>query len=139
VRHPPPQLRTRRPVRPVVTARKRLGDFGERIAAHKLESLGMEIVARNVRTRRGEIDLVASDGGDMVFIEVRTRRAIPGLAAESLTGIKLRRMWQCAMDYCEANGIAPERARIDVIGIDLGPAGAADEIQHFRGIEIPEL
>lgn len=122
----------------VVTARKLLGDFGERVAAHKLEALGMEILERNVRTRRGEIDLVARDADDMVFVEVRTRRAVPGLAAESLTGIKLRRMWQCAMDYCEANGIAPERARIDVVSIDLGPAGAADEIQHFRGIEIPE-
>ena len=122
----------------MVTARKRLGDFGERVAAHKLEALGMEIIDRNVRTRRGEIDLVARDADDIVFVEVRTRRAIPGLAAESLTGTKLRRMWQCAMDYCEANGIAPERARIDVVSIDLGPAGAADEIQHFRGIEIPE-
>ncbi|MEO9256449.1 MAG: YraN family protein, partial [Tepidiformaceae bacterium] len=96
----------------VVTARKLLGDFGERVAAHKLEALGMEILERNVRTRRGEIDLVARDADDMVFVEVRTRRAVPGLAAESLSGIKLRRMWQCAMDYCEANGIAPERARI---------------------------
>ena len=121
-----------------MTARKRLGDFGERVAAHRLEAGGMTILARNVRTPGGEIDLVAADGDDVVFVEVRTRRAVPGLAAESLTRKKLRRMWQCAMDYCDTSAIAPERVRIDVVSIDLGPGGATDEIQHFRGIEIPE-
>lgn len=121
-----------------MTARRRLGDFGERVAAHRLEAAGMRILARNVRTRGGEIDLVAEDAGDVVFVEVRTRRSLPGLAAESLKPIKLRRMWQCAMDYCESEGISPERARIDVVSIDLGPAGDAAHVEHFRGIEIPD-
>ncbi len=122
----------------MVTARQRLGDFGERVAAHRLESAGMTIIARNVRTRGGEIDLVALDGNDLVFVEVRTRRAVPGLAAESLKPPKLRRMWQCAMDYCETNALAPERARIDILSIDLAPNGAPATIEHFRGIEIPD-
>jgi putative endonuclease len=121
----------------VVNARQRLGDFGERIAAHRLEQAGMRVVARNVRTRGGEIDLIAEDGDDLVFVEVRTRRAVFGLAAESLKPAKLRRMWQCAMDHCESEGIAPERARIDVVAIDLGPTGEPANVEHFRGIEIP--
>ncbi len=135
---PPPQLRAGGAVLVrVVTARQRLGEFGERVAAHRLEAMGMAIVARNVRTRGGEIDFVARDGDDVVFVEVRTRRAVPGLAAESLGEKKLLRMWQCAMDYCDANGIDPARARLDVVSIDLGPRGAADVIEHFRGIELP--
>ena len=118
----------------VTTARQRLGEFGERIAAHHLEAAGMVVIARNIRTRGGEIDFIAADGDDVVFVEVRTRRAAPGLAAQSLTPKKLHRMWQCAMDYCDANAIAPERVRLDVVGIDLGPGGAADHIQHFRGV-----
>ena len=118
----------------MVTARQRLGAFGERVAAHRLEAAGMAIVARNVRTRGGEIDFVARDGDDVVFVEVRTRRAAPGASAESLTAAKLARMWQCAMDYCDSNGLAPERARLDVVSIDLGPGGAADVIEHFRGV-----
>ncbi len=118
--------------------RQRLGEFGERIAAHRLEANGLAIVARNVRTRGGEIDIVAHDGSDVVFVEVRTRRAAPGLAAETLGDTKLRRMWQCAMDYCEAAGIDPERARIDVVSVDLGPGGQAAHVEHFRGIEIPD-
>ncbi len=121
-----------------MTSRKALGDFGERVAAHRLESEGMRIIARNVRTRGGEIDLVVEDGADVVFVEVRTRQSVQGVAAESLTAAKLRRMWQCAMDYCETNGVAPEQARIDLLSIDLGPKGEAAHVEHFRGIEIPE-
>ena len=117
--------------------RRQLGDFGERVAAHRLEAAGMTVVARKVRTRGGEIDLVAHDGDDVVFVEVRTRRAVAGLAAASLTPVKLQRMWQCAMDYCEAAGVAPGRARLDVISIDLGPRGETATIEHFRGVELP--
>lgn len=98
----------------------------------------MAIIGRNIRTPGGEIDLVAADGDDLVFVEVRSRRAVPGMAAESLGPVKLRRMWQCAMDYCEANMVAPDRARIDVIGIELDPRGVVRGVEHFRGIEIPE-
>ncbi len=118
--------------------RQRLGEFGERIAAHRIEASGMRVVARNVRTRGGEIDIVADDGNDVVFVEVRTRRATPGLAAESLGPAKLRRMWQCAMDYCEAAGVDPGRARVDVVSIDLSPGGQAAHVEHFRGVEIPD-
>ncbi|HEY4669815.1 MAG TPA: YraN family protein [Tepidiformaceae bacterium] len=121
-----------------MSTRKDLGEFGERIAAHRLEASGMKVVARNVRTRGGEIDLIAHDGDDVVFVEVRTRRAIPGLAAESLGLEKLRRMWQCAMDYCDSSAISPERVRIDVVSIDLAPGDQAAHIEHFRGIEIPD-
>jgi putative endonuclease len=121
-----------------VNERQRLGEFGERIAGHRIEASGMRVVARNVRTRGGEIDMVAHDGDNVVFVEVRTRRAVPGLAAESLGAVKLRRMWQCAMDYCEAAGVDPSRARIDVVSIDLGPGGQAAHVEHFRGVEIPD-
>ena len=121
-----------------MTARQDLGAFGERIAGHRLEASGLRILARNVRTPGGEIDIVAVDGGDTVFVEVRTRRADPGSAAESLGPAKLRRMWQCAMDYCESAGIDPERVRIDVVSVDLGPGGRVAQVEHFRGIEIPD-
>ena len=121
-----------------MTRRKELGDFGERVAAHRLEASGMRILARNTRTRGGEIDIIAEDGDDLVFVEVRARRNVPGVAAESLTPVKLRRMWQCAMDYCDTNGISPERVRLDLVSIDLAPNGEAAHIEHFRGLEVPD-
>jgi putative endonuclease len=121
----------------VVTARKVLGDFGERVAAHRLEAAGMRIVGRNVRVPGGEIDIVAREDGDFVFVEVRTRRAVPGAAAESVGEAKLDRMWACAMAYCEREGVDPETVRIDVVTIDLDGAGGLAAVEHFRGVEIP--
>ncbi len=120
-----------------MTARRDLGDFGERVAAHKLESQGMTILERNVRVGRIEIDLVARDGEETVFVEVRTRRGPAGLAAESLGAAKLRRMWQSAVGYCEQRGIGLECARIDVVAVDLDGRGAARSVEHFRGVEVP--
>jgi putative endonuclease len=137
--HPPPQLRPRRPVRPavIVTARKDLGDFGERVAAQRLEASGLAVEARNVRVPSGEIDIVARDGADTVFVEVRTRRASPGTAAETLTQAKLERMWRCAMEYCETAGRDPEQVRLDLVSIDLSDDGRIGAIEHFRGLELP--
>jgi len=120
-----------------VTARRDLGDFGERVAAHRLESTGMEIIGRNVRVGRIEIDLVARDGGEVVFVEVRTRRGPAGLAAESVNQAKLRRMWEAAMGYCAQHGIGLESARIDVVAVDLDNRGAARSVEHFRAVEVP--
>ncbi|MCC6382136.1 MAG: YraN family protein [Dehalococcoidia bacterium] len=115
-----------------------VGAFGERLAAAHLEAAGMTVLARNVRTPGGEIDIVAHDGTDLVFVEVRTRRAPPGVAAESLHPPKLRRMWQCAMDYCETHGENPERVRIDLVALDLDRGGRLAAVEHFRGLEIPD-
>lgn len=122
-----------------MTARQDLGAFGERVAVHRLEAAGMTVVAKNVRVAPGEIDIVATDGTDMVFVEVRTRKAQPGAAAESLTPTKLDRMWNCAMAYCEREGIDPDRARLDLISIDLALDGRAEVVEHFRGLEVPDV
>lgn len=121
----------------MVTARKAMGDFGERVAAHRLEAAGMTVIGRNVRVPGGEIDIVARDGADLVFVEVRTRRALPGVAAESVDETKLERMWTCAMAYCEREDVDPETVRIDVVSIDLDRAGRVAAVEHFRGVEIP--
>lgn len=120
-----------------MTARRDLGDFGERIAAHRLESEGMTVIERNVRVGRIEIDLVMRDRDEMVFVEVRTRRGAPGLAAESVDAAKLCRMWEAAAGYCEQHGIGLEAARIDVVAVDLDGRGVARSVEHFRGVEVP--
>ncbi len=120
-----------------MTTRRDLGDFGERVAAHRLGSQGMRILERNVRIGRIEIDLVALDGEEVVFVEVRTRRGPAGLAAESVNQAKLRRMWESAMGYCASHDIDLERARIDVVAVDLDGRGQARSVEHFRGVEVP--
>lgn len=97
----------------------------------------MHILERNVRIGRIEIDLIAQDGDDIVFVEVRTRRGAAGLAAESVNSAKLRRMWESAAGYCESRNVPPESVRIDVIAVDLDGRGLARSVEHFRGVEVP--
>ncbi len=54
--------------------RRALGDIGERLAEKALRDRGWAIVAKNARTRYGEIDLVCHDGRSFVFVEVKTRK-----------------------------------------------------------------
>src|SRR3954451_16829054 len=56
-----------------IDPRRRRGELGERIAEEHLEHRGYRILARNFRTRFGELDLVAADERTLVFGEVKTR------------------------------------------------------------------
>jgi len=111
-------------------SRRRTGRAGEELARQALEARGYRILARNWRTRgelRGEIDLVAAESGDLVFIEVKTRRgAAYGTAAEAITPAKARRLLALAQSYiaeaCSAGGPEPSW-RIDVVTIEIDRAG----------------
>jgi putative endonuclease len=74
----PPSPHRRRPSLAEPDGRRRLGRLGEQLAAAHLERLGFRVLARNVRTRYGEIDLIVFDGSTLVFAEVKTRRARHG-------------------------------------------------------------
>lgn len=106
-------------------ARRRAGAGSrcEDAAAHFLESKGLTIVARNFRTRRGEIDLIARDGEMLVFVEVRLRTsAIFGGAAASITAAKCARLVAAAGAYLTRLGREPP-CRFDAILFD-GADGA---------------
>jgi putative endonuclease len=97
-----------------------VGDAGEDRAARLLESHGMTIVARNYRTRLGEIDLIAQDGEVLVFVEVRLRADDRcGGAAASIGPAKQRRLAAAASAYLARLGRAP-RCRFDVVTLESG-------------------
>lgn len=115
--------------------RSRLGTRGEDMAAAHLEVLGYTIVERNVRTRYGEMDIVARDGETMVFVEVRTRRSASfGTPEESITPRKRQRLAQLALAYVQERELGEQAWRIDVVAIALG--GTEPEVRHYRGIDI---
>ncbi len=116
--------------------RTRLGTQGEAVAAAHLRAAGLTLVERNFRTRYGEVDLVARDGDDVVFIEVKTRRGHGyGDPEESVTRRKRGRLAKTAMHYLQAHGLEQRPWRIDVVGITLHEGAAAD-INHVRGIDL---
>lgn len=110
-----------------------LGRLGEQAAAEFLIGCGMEVVARNWRCRRGEIDLVCLDHRTLVFCEVKTRRgeAFGGPLA-AITAQKAARLRLLVGEYLAAEGAHPGPLRIDAVGILWG-AGGPQSIRHIRG------
>ncbi len=103
------------------TPKQRAGAAAEESACALLVAAGCRIVARNVRYREGELDIVAWDGGTLVFVEVRLRRdARYGGATASVDEFKRRRLVRAARHYLAETHGAQMRAwppcRFDVVG-----------------------
>jgi len=102
------------------TAAQAVGQVGEDSAERLLTRHGLEIVARNYRTRLGEIDLVARDGATLVFVEVRSRGSARfGGAIESITAAKRKRLVAAARHYLSKLTREPP-CRFDVVTIEAG-------------------
>lgn len=114
-------------------ARQSLGKLGERLATNALERRGYRIVERNFRCRAGEIDLVAEEGLDLVFVEVKTRRGTSwGLPEEAVNDRKARKLRQVAGHYLELHNLPECAWRIDVVAVQFDSAGRFEEIRIYQ-------
>ena len=112
--------------------RLRLGNWGERVARNFLTNKGYHVLETGFRSARGEVDIVASDGDELVFVEVRTRQSAAfGTPQESLTRTKAGRLIATAQTYMEKRGVAGVDWRIDLISIVLDRSGRVQEISHL--------
>lgn len=97
-----------------------LGKKGEALAAARLEAEGYQILTRNWRCPRGEIDVVAKDGDTLVFIEVKTRRsALCGSAAEAVDVRKQERLRLLARHFLFEQRCGAPAYRFDVVAVNL--------------------
>jgi len=114
-------------------AHLKLGAAGEHIAAEYLLSKGLRIIDRNVHYRRGEIDIIAQDGDEIVFAEVRTRSVGLIMPADRTVGPdKLKKLMLAARTWAEEknyNGFW----RIDLIAITINENKKTD-IEHIKNI-----
>jgi putative endonuclease len=103
-----------------------LGRAGEALAARHLEARGLRILERGFRTRDGEIDLVAADGGTVVFVEVKARSGTAcGRPAEAVHARKQRRLVRAARIWLHRHGATESPCRFDVVEILSLPGGEA--------------
>lgn len=111
-------------------ARQRGRDTEER-AWRALEARGMHLLARNYRSRRGEIDLVVRDGDSVVFVEVRYRgQRGYGSAVESVDRRKQARLVACAQHYLQQHPHAARQpCRFDVVSVN-GADGTTEWIRN---------
>jgi|YelNatPaOPRAMG01_1025707.scaffolds.fasta_scaffold303858_1 putative endonuclease len=114
--------------------RRALGKQGEALAEATLEQRGYRVIARNWRCREGELDLVARDGADWVFVEVRTRQYGGGPAPEeSLTMVKRRRLLRLAEAFLGAYGLQDVAWRVDVVAVELDRSGRPLRLEILPG------
>jgi putative endonuclease len=113
--------------------RRALGQWGEDLAVRHLERQGLEVLDRNWRCREGELDIVARDGGCLVFVEVKARSGTGyGEPAEAVSLRKARRIHVLAAKWLSEQ--RPEGrwdVRFDVVSI-LRTRGLP-EVLHLRG------
>lgn len=113
---------------------RRVGAWGENLAADHLLAHGYELVARNVRTEAGEIDLIARKDGLLVFVEVKTRRNDRfGAPEEAITPVKQQRMADAAELWLAAHPDETGDWQLDVIAIRVRPGNQSPEILHLEG------
>jgi putative endonuclease len=123
--------------------RRELGCAGESLAAAHLRRRGFAIVARNQRTRHGEIDLIAFDRHTLVFAEVKTRR-VPTMrgptddrADSPLAGLsprqraRLRRLAAAWLARADRSAPYAQAIRFDAIGVALDGQGALQRLEHI--------
>ncbi len=108
------------------------GNQGERLAAKTLQAKGYRILARNCRSRWGEIDLIARDGNTIVFVEVKTRSQDDrGRPEEAVTITKQRQISRAASAWLQLHKLNHHRCRFDVISI-VWRTGEPPLIDHYQ-------
>lgn len=82
------------------------GDWGETQACGFLARHGFRVIERNFQTPAGEIDIIASYGGDYYFVEVKTRIEGDMAYDTALTGAKKHRLKKTVAAYCFRRSLA---------------------------------
>jgi putative endonuclease len=117
-----------------MAAKDELGRRGETLGVGFLESAGLEIVERNWRCSQGEIDIVARDGDELVFVEVKTRSSVAfGHPLEAITATKLARLRRLAAAWCAAHPDVRGGIRIDALAV-IAPTGGPVQIEHLERV-----
>jgi putative endonuclease len=116
-------------------ARVGVGRRGEELAAAHFARLGFEVLARNHRTRFGELDLVVFDGSTIVFVEVKTRRAGGGSPWDNLHELKCSHVRRMAAAWLTEVVDRPFGAelRFDAVGVLLDAGGELVRLDHLEG------
>ncbi len=111
-----------------------VGRWGEDTAAQYLAANGYTVLARNVHSAHGEIDIIASKDGLLIFVEVKTRSSHTfAYPEDSVTRRKQAYLLSAAEDYLQAHPESGDSWQFDVIAVEGAPGGKA-QIDHFENV-----
>lgn len=112
--------------------RQRLGKWGEDLAVQYLSQKGYLILARNVRTEYGEIDIIAQRDQILVFVEVKTRTNQDfGYPEDALTEQKQSHLLKAIQAYLQKEDLVPPAWQVDILAIQR-EKGKGILIEHFE-------
>jgi putative endonuclease len=110
-----------------------IGRRHEELAARHLKEQGFEILERNVRLGPDELDIVASDGDEIVFVEVRARAADALVSPErSVSRGKRSRLFRAAARWLAEREMGDRYCRFDLVAIRIEPDGGV-RLRHWPG------
>jgi putative endonuclease len=114
---------------------KQVGAVGEEAAAQLLRKNGYEILARNFRTRWGEIDIIAKLKDRVIFVEVKTKTGEQyGEPWEMINRKKYQQIKNMAQVYLTKSGPGETACRIDVVGVWLDLEHVVTKIEHWDNV-----
>ena len=113
-----------------------LGKAGEDFTCDYLKKHGVKVLARNYRAKKGEIDIVAQDGADLIFIEVKTRSSdLYGTAGQAVTYRKQQMIIKTAQWYIMQNNVKEFNVRFDVAEVSAsGKDMSVNYIKNAFGV-----
>lgn len=98
--------------------KQQLGKQGEDFATQYLKQNNYEIIERNFECKQGEIDIIAKDKDEYVFIEVKTRQNFNyGIPSEAVDERKQKHIWNATQYYIYSHNLENKYIRIDVIEV----------------------
>lgn len=125
----------------MITPKRNFGDLGEKLAANYLKDKGYAILDLNFQNnfgrRLGEIDIIARDGNELVFVEVKTRamqKYAETLPEENITRLKLLRLEKIATAYIRLKQLDDLDYRFDAVSVWLDLKDKKAKIKHIKSL-----
>lgn len=116
---------------------KKFGQYGEKLAAKFLKRKGYKILQRNYFTKFGEIDIIARDGSELVFVEVKTRSdQLYGNPENAIDEQKLHHLQRMAQIYVLEKNLGNIPIRIDAVSVFIDLVMKEKVIEHFINISV---
>lgn len=113
---------------------KKLGAFGEKIAYNFLRQKGLKIIERSWKVKTGEIDLIAKNDAETVFVEVKTIFKNNNFSPEDhFTNFKIKKLKKLAQTYFLLKKLPPENYRFDLIAIEMLPQNQY-KLRHYENV-----
>lgn len=113
---------------------KKVGQFGEKLAREFLERKGYKILEINYKASYKELDIIAEQGGFLVFVEVKTRTTKEFRGEDAVEYFKQENLNYAIENYLQEKNLWEKEVRADLIVVDINKINKTAKIKHYKDI-----